>query len=58
VAAAFGKAAFTNSGYSLPLTGLAPGRYTLAVCARRSGMSEFDLVRVVAVEVEPGGSRE
>ena len=58
VAAAFGKAGFTNSGFSLPLTGLAPGRYTLAVCARRTGMSEFDLIRVVTVEVEPGGARD
>jgi len=51
VAAAFGKSAFTNSGFSLALQHLAPGRYHLAICARRTGKSEFDIIKLLPVEV-------
>ena len=50
VAAAFGKGGFSASGYSLVLPRLAPGRYRLAVCARLTGRSEFDVVSAVDVE--------
>ena len=55
VAAALGNAAFTNSGYALALPGFAPGRYYLAVCAHRVGVGEFDMVKLVEIDV-PGPS--
>ena len=56
VAAAFGKPAFTNSGFSLSLEHLAPGRYNLAICALRTGQSNFDLIRLLPVEVASGAA--
>jgi hypothetical protein len=52
VAAAFGgNPFFANSGYSLRLQNLAPGKYTLIVFAHRLGAASFDVVKGVAVDI-------
>ena len=48
VAAAFGSQ-FLNTGFSLPITGLAPGRYDLVVFARSTITGGFTSHRVVPV---------
>jgi hypothetical protein len=48
VAAAFG-AQFVNSGFSLPVVGLAPGRYDLVVFARSTVTGGFTTHRVVPI---------
>ncbi|HEX9366462.1 MAG TPA: hypothetical protein VF921_07535 [Vicinamibacterales bacterium] len=51
VAAAFHQSSFTNSGYALTLPDMSPGNYRLAVFARRTGASAFDIVKTVDVEI-------
>jgi hypothetical protein len=54
VAAAFGKAAFANSGFSLQAGGLAPGRYTLVVYSRSTVSGTFTSVTQPIVARPPG----
>jgi uncharacterized protein (DUF2141 family) len=52
VAAAFGgNALFTNSGYSLRLQHLNPGKYNVVVFAHRIGAPSFDVVKVITLDV-------
>ena len=53
VAAFFGSAQFTRSGFALTASGLAPGFYSLAVFGLVHASGRFDLVRLVDVEVVP-----
>jgi hypothetical protein len=55
IAAAFGPQ-FTNSGFALIVTGLAPGVYQLQVFARSTVTGGFDDVRLVSITV-PSGAR-
>ncbi len=52
VAAIFG-AAYTNAGFHLAVTGLAPGAYDLRITARRAGSGNANLTRTVRVTVRP-----
>ena len=52
VAAMFG-AQFLNTGFSLPIVGLAPGRYDLAVFARSTVSNSFAVHKVVPIYVAP-----
>ena len=51
VAAAFGSAQFTASGYNLPVSGLTSGTYDIVVYARSSVSGAFDNWRVVRITV-------
>jgi hypothetical protein len=57
VAAAFGNAALTNSGFALALTGLRAGHYRLAVYARRTGAVLFDVFRFVDIDIDDSTRR-
>lgn len=51
VAAAYGDARFTNSGYSLTVTGLPAGTYLLAAYAGSSLVNDFTAAQTVTVTV-------
>jgi hypothetical protein len=55
IAARFGPS-FLASGWSLPVSGLPSGRYTLAVFARRNGQSQFLPAVTRPIAVAPGGA--
>jgi hypothetical protein len=55
VAAAFANPVYTNSGYFVPLRELPRGKYSLVVFARRTGMTEFDVLKAVTIEIVPPG---
>lgn len=51
VAAVLGSSRFTNSGFSLPIVGLTPGPWELAVFARSTVTGEFSAARTVRIDV-------
>ena len=46
-------AQFTNSGYNVTVSGLAPGQYQIAVYAHSTVTGTFNQSRVVSVTIVP-----